>query len=542
VTQARQAAGIALLCDLEGNIVDVIRDGFGIGDRVSVGQPLSLVVDTASLGKALSFLVELKEHGAAFDWQIRIPIDGDVTTLHFAGIAKDNRLLVIGAKSSEAIRQIGEELTPVETGQIDALLLALKEYTRSAQSPIEQDNSSFDELSRLNNELVTLQREIAKKNVELEKLNDQVQQHASELERRVEERTAELQASEARFRALFEQAAIGIILIDLEGRVLDSNPALQEMLGCGTDELCGTLLWQFVSPDDPKGLQQIFGELTTDQPRYQKLEERFVRSDARQGWADITLSLVRGQEGEPRFVIGMVADVTEKKKTQAALLQAEKLAIAGRLAASLAHEINNPLQTVTGCIGLAQEALAEGEDPGELLHVAMDELRRVARVVAELRDLHRPPSLEEKESTDVNGLIEQVLTLSRKKCEEHGVEVSWQPEDGLPLIELVPDRIQQVFLNLVLNALDAMSGGGQLDVRTEHSRQPLGVAITIADSGEGISSDVLPHIFEPFFTSKPEGLGLGLFISQDIVQRHGGRIEVESQVGRGTTFTVCLPE
>jgi signal transduction histidine kinase len=237
----------------------------------------------------------------------------------------------------------------------------------------------------------------------------------------------------------------------------------------------------------------------------------------------------------------MVEDVTEKKKNQAALLQAEKLAIAGRLAASLAHEISNPLQTVIGCVGLAQEALAEGKDGGQLLQVAIEDMRRVARVVGDLRNLHRAPDMEMKEPTDVNALLEQVLTLCRKKCEEHGVEVTWRPATGLPQLALVTDRIQQVFLNLVLNALDAMSGGGQLNVRTEHTSQPPGARAVFSDSGEGISPDVLPHIFEPFYTSKPEGLGLGLFISQEIVRQHGGRIDVESQVGKGTIFTVWLP-
>ena len=113
-----------------------------------------------------------------------------------------------------------------------------------------------------------------------------------------------------------------------------------------------------------------------------------------------------------------------------ALLRAEKLAVAGKLAASLAHEINNPMRTVIGCLGLAQEALEEEEDAGELLQVALEELRRVTRVVADLRDLHRPPSPEERELTDVDALLEQVLTLSRKKCEQHRVEVTWSTAPG----------------------------------------------------------------------------------------------------------------
>jgi PAS domain S-box-containing protein len=429
-----------------------------------------------------------------------------------------------------------EELAPVGNRQLDALRAVIGQSAASTPSWLEDENALYDELSRLNNELVTLQRELAKKNAELERLNEQVQGHALELEQRVDERTTELQASESRFRGLFEQAAVGIVLFDTAGHVLESNPALQEMVGDSAD------LWQFIAGDDVVECTHICRELSLKRRRCQNLERPFTRADGQPGWANVTLSLIAKPDSETQFLIGMVEDVTEKKNNQAALLQAEKLAVAGRLAASLAHEVSNPLQTVIGCVGLAQEALAEGRDAGQLLQVAIEELRRVSRVVADLRNLHRPTSVEDKEPADVNALLEQVLTLCRKKCEEYGVEVTWRPATGLSPLPLVTDRIQQVFLNLVLNALDAMpGGGGQLDVYTERTGQPPGVRAVFSDSGEGISPDVLPHIFEPFYTSKPEGLGLGLFISQEIVRQHDGRIDVQSQVGEGTTLTVWLP-
>ena len=173
--------------------------------------------------------------------------------------------------------------------------------------------------------------------------------------------------------------------------------------------------------------------------------------------------------------------------------------------------------------------------------MGLDELRRVARIVARLRNLHRPSDPEEREPTDVNELLGQVLTLSRKKCEEQGVEVSWTEAKRLPPLMLVPGRMQQVFLNLLLNALDAMPDGGRLQVGATRTSQPDGARVSFADTGAGIPSDELPHIFDVFYSTKPDGLGLGLTISQDIVKQHGGYIEVESRVGAGTTFTVWLP-
>lgn len=239
--------------------------------------------------------------------------------------------------------------------------------------------------------------------------------------------------------------------------------------------------------------------------------------------------------------IVVVRDITERKQTQAALIQAEKLAITGKLAASLAHEINNPLQTVIGCLGLAEETLAVGGDLSRYLEIGREELQRTARIVAQLRDLQRPWEPEEREPTDVDTVLERVLTLSRKQCQERRVEVVWRSAEDLPPLMLVPNRMQQVFLNLLFNALDAMPDGGRLQVSATCSSQPDGVRVSFTDSGLGIAPDLLPQIFEPFYSTKADGLGLGLFISQNIVEEHGGCIEVESRLGEGTTFAVWLP-
>lgn len=230
----------------------------------------------------------------------------------------------------------------------------------------------------------------------------------------------------------------------------------------------------------------------------------------------------------------------EQKRIQAQLSQSEKLVALGQLAASLAHEINNPLQSVIGCLGLAQEELSEGGEVDQCLQIALDEVRRVARTVTQMRDLHRPAP-GEREPTAVNALLEQVLGLSKKRCQESGIEVIWQPAADLPLLPLMSDQIRQVFLNLLLNAIEAMPQGGRLRVSTAYTGQPSGVSVEFTDSGMGIAADVLPRIFEPFYSTKPQGSGLGLFISHSIVEQHGGYITVKSQVGEGSTFTVWLP-
>jgi PAS domain S-box-containing protein len=377
------------------------------------------------------------------------------------------------------------------------------------------------------------------------RLNRQVKQHAEELEKLVAQRTRALRASEARFRAIFEGAGIGVAVLDVEGRVEQSNPALQELLGYSAEELRGRLLTDFSHLDNVMADETLYGELMAKRKgvgRY-RAERRYVRRDGRLCWASVTASLVRERRRKPQFVVVMMDDVTEQKQAQEALIQSEKLAITGRLAASLAHEINNPLQSVIGCLGLAQESLEAGNEREvrDLLRIAAEELDRAARTVSDLRDLNQPSGPEDRKPVNVNLQLEHVLMLTKKQCQERRVEVAWRPAEDLPTLMLVPDRMNQAFLNLLLNALDAMPDGGRLRIGTDRAGDPTRVRVTFADTGCGIDSEVIPHLFDPFYTTKAEGLGLGLYITRNIVEEHGGRIEVESKPGEGTTLTVWLP-
>jgi PAS domain S-box-containing protein len=378
------------------------------------------------------------------------------------------------------------------------------------------------------------------------RLHEQVQRHADVLEEQVTRRTRALRSSQARFRTIFEGAGFGMALVDGEGRLEEANLALQQLVGHSAEELRGRVFTEFIHPEDTTAAMELYQELIAGQREpgsYRKMEGRYLRRDGQARWASLTVSPVRrGPGGRPAAVI-IVEDVTEQRQVQAALVQSEKLAITGRLAASLAHEINNPLQSIIGCLGLAEESLAEGkeDDARQLLEIATEELERAAGVVAQLRDLSRRSRPEDREPTDVNALVEQVLMLTDKQCQNQEVEVVWRAADDLPSLMLVPDRMQQVFLNLVLNAVEAMSEGGELRVSTSRVNEPAGVQISFADNGRGIAPDDLHQIFDPFFTTKPEGLGLGLYVTRNIVEEHGGEIGAQSQLGEGSTFTVWLP-
>jgi len=380
------------------------------------------------------------------------------------------------------------------------------------------------------------------------RLQNQHQAYAENLEQRIARRAQALRRSRARLKAIFKSVDVGIALIDRETLILETtNPALEQILGYGPNELIGVCLSDLLHPEDRErgtGVRRMLDHPSEASRR--RAMRRYVCKDGKRVWIQLTASAV--EIDMPRqLAIVVMDDITEQRQTRKALIQSERLAVAGKLAAALAHEINNPLQSVIGCLGLAEEGLRD-EGPEaiveslDLLSIALDELERTASIVAQLRDLQKPPGSEGAEPADLNRLIQDVVRLTRKESQRQRVEIDVHIDESLPQVIIVPDAIKQAALNLTLNALEAMPQGGRLEIRTERAREPSdGVRVSFADTGGGIDPEVLPHIFEPFYSTKPEGMGVGLFVSQRIVREEHGEITVENQFGKGATFNMWLP-
>ncbi|MFN2354498.1 MAG: nitrogen regulation protein NR(II) [Desulfopila sp.] len=230
----------------------------------------------------------------------------------------------------------------------------------------------------------------------------------------------------------------------------------------------------------------------------------------------------------------------ELQKAQAQYLHAVKLSAIGQLSASIAHEVNNPLQgTRTILKGLKRRAILDEEDK-ELLDLAIVENERMGKLITSLRDFNQPSEGEKKEM-DIHAALDSLLLLYRSEFKREKIETELNYAEGFPLVEVVPDQIKQVFLNLLNNAKDACPKGGLITISTCNGDQS--VAVAIKDTGVGFAPEKKDEIFKPFFTTKPKhlGTGLGLSISKEIIEYHQGEIRVESQPGKGSTFTILLP-
>lgn len=230
--------------------------------------------------------------------------------------------------------------------------------------------------------------------------------------------------------------------------------------------------------------------------------------------------------------------VKQVEESQQALLQAEKMAAAGRLSVSIAHEVNNPLQSVQNCLHLAGRKDLSGEQREEYFELAKSELNRLMSTVQRMLDFYRPGAVSPTE-VDLHDLLLYVLNLMSKQLEKQGIQVKTDIPDNLPAVIAVGSQVQQVLINLILNSFDAMPEGGELHIQARVAKG--GVEVLLQDSGPGIPNDHKSRIFEPFFSTKDGGTGLGLTVSYNIITAHGGVLELASDNGPGACFRIYLP-
>jgi two-component system, sporulation sensor kinase E len=345
-----------------------------------------------------------------------------------------------------------------------------------------------------------------------------------------------LQESEKIARAILNATRESVILVDDQGTILSLNQTAASRLGRSTDELVGLRIEDF----SPELLPPALAE-----SRAAQIHE-VIRSGRLAHFEDERAGMVFDSTIYPIFAEGKVKrlaifaqDITARRKAKQQVIRAERLAAMGYLATALAHEINNPLQTIRGYLELLLTFSLEPGEQREHLGITLEEIERLIGITQRMLDFARPAK-DTHHSIPVAHLVQKALSLMDKHLQLAHIHATVNLPEDLPLVFVAPDQITQVLLNLITNAIQAVPDGGHLRI-TAHADGNM-VMLALTNDGPHLTSEQIEHLFDPFFTTKPGGTGMGLSISHNIISQHGGAISMENLEGeKGVTFTITLP-
>jgi PAS domain S-box-containing protein len=367
------------------------------------------------------------------------------------------------------------------------------------------------------------------------------------------ERTAsELIATQERFRGAFEHSAIGIALVGLDGRWLKTNAAVSRMLGYTESELQTINFQVLTHPDDLEPDLQLLQQALRGEREHYEMEKRYLHKDGRTIPAFLTVSVVRDEERRPLYFVSQVQDLSEREKAQIEnerlrieLNHFGRLAVIGQLTASLAHEVSQPIAAARANAVACQRLLPSTDPSMSDIHEGLRDIARnctrAAEVVSQVRRLLRK-ELKPRKPVDLNRLVREVSAVTRHEFLLRKVHLVLKLQPQLPCIMGNSTELRQVILNLLLNGAEAVQHSKKRRVVFLESieRQDY-VELAVHDSGTGIEPAALAKMFEPFYTTKPEGMGMGLTICADIVRSHQGRMCPELNETGGLTMRCLFP-
>ena len=395
-----------------------------------------------------------------------------------------------------------------------------------------------------------LQKELATHNADLLQLTD----HLILSRRELQQSLNALQAAEQRWRIVFENSAVGITLTDISGRIIAVNPACERIFGCENEEILDISLAEITSEEDQEVTKSYIAQLLTGALHECHFQKRYRQKDGSVVWANMSVSLIPGTESMAPTLLAVVQDISESKYAEEALTQVQveltrvsRVTAMGELAASIAHEINQPLAAIVANAHACLRWLAA--EPSNIQEV-IEGTQRIIRdanwasgIISRIRGFlrrgepHRTQVCLAEVIGDVIGLVQNEVNI-------HAVSLRSTLAPDLPLVSADYVQLQQVILNLVMNAIEAMSSVPKpqrtLDIRTENWGADA-VLVSVRDSGIALNEQNRSRVFDAFYTTKPQGMGMGLAISRSIVEAHGGRLSVIPNDGPGVTFQFTLP-
>lgn len=333
-----------------------------------------------------------------------------------------------------------------------------------------------------------------------------------------------------------ENMPIGLIALDDQRRIASYNQAAQSILGFETDTAIGRRAAQILPDQITEEIEGLTatGDVVEKEIDCRLADDRLI---------PLALSASALHDGDRRFLgfVLLLKDLREVYALRREIHRNQRLASVGRLAAGVAHEVRNPLSSIKGFATYFKERYREKPEDQQVAGIMIQEIDRLNRVIGQLLDFARPIKVVAKAAA-VPQLVADSLKLVEARAKEKAIGIETIIAPQLLTVFLDPDRIKQVLLNLYLNALDAMEAGGRLSVSAAAEDHDRWIVFRVSDTGHGITKENQSQIFDPYYTTKSTGTGLGLAIAHNIVDAHGGRIEVDSAAGEGTTVTVRIPK
>ena len=353
-----------------------------------------------------------------------------------------------------------------------------------------------------------------------------------------------LRQSEEKYRTILESIKDGYYEVDLAGNFTFFNDSLCRIFGYPKEELMGMNNRQYADKEVAREVFQAFNRVYTTGEPGREFDWEIVRKDGTKRYIEASVSLRKDASGKPVGFRGIARDITNRKRIEEQLSQAEKLRAVGEMASGVAHDFNNALAAILGNTQLLLYT-AQDEELKETLKIIEKVAKDSGQTVRRLQDFTRKPVPQELFKVDINSIVKDSIEITKPKWKDEAqsrgvrIEIVSNLED-IPFASGSASELREVFTNMIFNAIEAMHEGGKVEIRTFKKRRD--IFTQISDTGVGIAEEAKKRIFEPFFTTKPfTNTGLGLSMSYGIVKRFGGEIEVESKVGQGTTFTIILP-
>lgn len=344
----------------------------------------------------------------------------------------------------------------------------------------------------------------------------------------------ELKKSEAKYRGLFDSVRDGIAMVDSGGNIREANPTFLEMLGFSGEQIKNADFWVIVPEKWHKLANKMIETQIMTKGFTDEFEAEYARTDGKIIPVSLKLWAVKSEEGAFNGFWLLTRDISYRKKIE----QSQRLTQLGKLVSDMAHEVNNPLMIISGRAELSLLSDPPTKEMEDNLRIIFEQCGRARDIIDRLLKFSRPSKGERKEVA-INSLLDSVVNLVEHQFSIANIQIKKNYEELLPSVKVDSKQLEEVFMNLLKNAADAMPQGGTVVISTEREEDNL--KIDFIDSGEGIGEEDLKRIFDPFFTTKEKGTGLGLPVCYGIIKNHGGDLRYASKPGKGTTATVLLP-